>query len=65
MDEIEQQRKQLDDLHHLVNSLNIFISVMPPFLVETCLVSFLNDIKYLSGYLDCMLKFKINLPNRV
>ena len=60
MNELKAQRKNLDELKHLTNSLNIFKHRLPPFLFTTDLNYMLDEIKYLSGYINCMIKFNIN-----
>lgn len=58
MDEIREQLKKLDELKFLVNSLLIFIGNSPP-LITTDLHYFLDEIKWLRGFLNCMVKFEI------
>ena len=63
MDEIIEIRKILDKLKHLAYGLYNRIDQLPPFLMSTSLYEFIDDIKYMSGYLDCMIKHKVkSLP---
>ena len=57
MDEIKRQREQLDELHRLVNSLNIFVPSLPAGVFTCDLYSMLERITYLKGYLDSMLLY--------
>ena len=59
MNELEKQRAGLDKLYYLVNSLNIFKCRLPPAVFHWDLNEMIKDIQYLSGYIDCMLKFEI------
>jgi len=62
VDELTKQREQLDELKHLINSLNIFKERMPPLVFMVDLFSMRDEINYLSGYIDCMVNFGIELP---
>ena len=61
MTELKQLRNELSELQRLVNNLNSMIDRFPPGLVDTCLYVLIDDIKYFSGYIDCMIEFKIPL----
>jgi len=55
MDEIKQQRKELDELHFLLNSFNIFLDSLPAGIVKMDIQSLMDNIKYVRGYVDCMI----------
>ena len=61
MDELIEWRGKLAQLKLLVNGLNIFKNSLPPFVLMTDLYSLLEELNYLSGYIDCMIKFKNEL----
>ena len=64
MDELGEMRKNLADFKkNAVRLLNATDYRLPPKLIETDLDTLLDDIKYLCGYLDCMIQFKIELPH--
>ena len=61
MNELQERRKELDQLKYLINSLYIFNDRLPDFVMTADLYSFLDEIKYLCGYMDCMISFNIPL----
>ena len=62
MEQFKKLRDDLNELGHLVNGLNISLDMFPPYLLSTDLYSFLNEIQYMKGYVDCMLKFNVQPP---
>ena len=58
---LKKMKQELDQLKYLLNSLSLFINRLPPYLLGADLSSFIDDIKYLCGYVDCMIKFEIQL----
>ena len=66
MNELDKLANELPELQRLVINLDSFIDRLPPGLVSTCLFVLLDDIKYLAGYIDCMINFKIEpLPDKI
>ena len=61
MNELQERRKELDQLKYLVNSLHIFRDNLPPYIFTADLCSLLDEIKHLCGYMDCMIDFNIPL----
>ncbi|MCL2229402.1 MAG: hypothetical protein FWC00_06310 [Firmicutes bacterium] len=52
-----EHRAELDELKKLVFRLNVFRQDLPSGVLMTDLYTMLDEIKYLMGYLDCMLEF--------
>ena len=59
MNELQKRRKELDLLHPLVNSLNIFKQDLPAGVFMTDLDYMMREINYLRGFVDAMIKFEI------
>ena len=55
-DELKEVREILDRLKRHAYALYNRFDQLPPFLMATSLYEFIDDIKYMSGYLDCMIK---------
>jgi len=58
MSKLEQIKHELDQLKYLVNGFNCQ-EWLP---ITTDLESFLNEIKYTCGYVDCMIKHGLSIP---
>lgn len=61
MGDLEKIKEILDEVKYSVNGLCNYVDLFPPFLFTTDIYSFLDDIKYIRGYVDCMIAFKIPL----
>ena len=67
MDELKQIRKDLDELYFFansINSINNFKEIIPSFLITADLYSLLGEIKYASGYIDCMIDCQKNVNSK-
>jgi len=54
-----EHRAELDELKKLVFRLNVFRQDLPSGVLMTDLYTMLDELKYLMGYLDCMLEFDV------
>ncbi|MCL2229359.1 MAG: hypothetical protein FWC00_06080 [Firmicutes bacterium] len=54
-----EHRAELDELKKLVFRLNVFRQDLPSGVFMTDLYTMLDELKYLMGYLDCMLEFDV------
>jgi len=62
MDELHEFQKKLAEFKKLLNSMNYLLYYrMPPLLIETNLDILRDEIKFLTGYVDCMVHNKIPL----
>ena len=64
-DELKTLQEDLHKLKPLVNGLNLYIDKLPPFLMSTEVGAFLDDVKYLCGYVDCMVEAKLHSTRQV
>ena len=62
MDELKKYREELEQLGRLLTSLNYFSLQLPRGVFVEDVDSFIDGIKYLKGYVDCMIKFGVELP---
>jgi len=61
MERLVKQREELDKLRELLGKLDFFKTMLPPGVFIEDIETFLSELKYLCGYIDCMIKFKNEL----
>jgi len=64
MNELKEMRLKLDDLKNILVRLGDFIKYRLPkeyMRSFTCFASFIDDITHLCGFIDCMIRFDIQL----
>ena len=62
MENLQQMRKELDQLKYFLNSFHIFLETFPPHMIGTDLRSLIDDVNYVCGYIECMVTHQISLP---
>jgi len=61
MDELREIHGRLERLKHLLNHFIMDLDRLPPYMVGGDPYAFLDDVKYICGYVDCMIENGIEL----
>jgi len=65
MKTVQQIKENLIDLRKCVINLSVSYLTLPDSLVQIDYQELLDEIKYLRGYVDCMIEFKLDTIVRV